>query len=59
MIDQAKESMQQFLDELHSIEQSSTCQACFVHHEHNRCTGENTLGTRKCLCAENNHWQKP
>lgn len=26
------------------------CQACRVHGEHDRCTGENTLGTSKCQC---------
>lgn len=26
------------------------CQACHTHKAHDRCTGENTLGTKACQC---------
>jgi hypothetical protein len=34
---------------------TDSCQACYLHREHNRCTGENTLGTKKCACRESGH----
>jgi hypothetical protein len=32
-----------------------TCQACYLHGEHDRCTGSNTLGTDKCNCMRRDH----
>lgn len=35
--------------------QYHACQACWLHSEHERCTGSTTLGVRKCICAEQSH----
>lgn len=32
-----------------------SCQACAVHGDHARCTGETTLGTRRCACQSVGH----
>ena len=45
------------------VDEHNSCQACWLHHEHARCPGENTLGTIDCQCQARGHvdnyeWRK-
>jgi uncharacterized membrane-anchored protein len=47
--------LQRMVDAMGESPERASCQACRVHAEHDRCTGENTLGTDRCACALRGH----
>lgn len=38
---------------------TNSCQACYLHGEHDRCTEETTLGTKSCACRLSDHEAPP
>lgn len=48
----ADDGIREIMDAVRAL---PSCQACSVHGEHDRCTGETTLGTQPCACRAAGH----